>query len=514
MFDILKDLPYEISYSAEFANRLYNYPPEVKAQRDKLFSELLQQGPHKTLKKIIAFSEKYPNTPQVRGFLATGYIIAGNDDKAAQVLEEVLNQFPDYIFSKLTKAEAEIDMGQLDEAREILGENLSILDIYPERKVFHVDEVASYEVAVIRYLLAMGNKPVADVRLETLSGIAPNSRYVLEANDIFADYMKDKLRPNLEEQLSHLQNQELRAIYKYDFTIPDQILSDILQLPRESLVQDLIWVLNNGKELSDFYMEEVEGDLMLHAIFILGELKAIESLPAVIEFLKWDDENLELWLGDNCTETLWRYFYQVAQGNPELLKEAMIAARMDSYAKCSIPMALCQMAMHQPELNERVAALFEFTFSYYLGLDEEEEEEVDNVFLSISLSELADLGLIGLVPSWEKLYEREFIDETICADLSQFRKELLATRSKRMYPILSIHEFYKDIVNTWASYQEDADDDMVNNEWDTTTNKPSSYWPGFSPPTQPVVRDAPKISRNEPCPCGSGRKYKVCCGKD
>jgi uncharacterized protein len=26
------------------------------------------------------------------------------------------------------------------------------------------------------------------------------------------------------------------------------------------------------------------------------------------------------------------------------------------------------------------------------------------------------------------------------------------------------------------------------------------------------VRSEPKIGRNEPCPCGSGRKYKKCCG--
>ena len=28
---------------------------------------------------------------------------------------------------------------------------------------------------------------------------------------------------------------------------------------------------------------------------------------------------------------------------------------------------------------------------------------------------------------------------------------------------------------------------------------------------QPVVREGPKIGRNEPCPCGSGKKYKKCC---
>jgi preprotein translocase subunit SecA len=29
----------------------------------------------------------------------------------------------------------------------------------------------------------------------------------------------------------------------------------------------------------------------------------------------------------------------------------------------------------------------------------------------------------------------------------------------------------------------------------------------------PFVRDVPKVGRNDPCPCGSGKKYKQCHGK-
>lgn len=29
-----------------------------------------------------------------------------------------------------------------------------------------------------------------------------------------------------------------------------------------------------------------------------------------------------------------------------------------------------------------------------------------------------------------------------------------------------------------------------------------------------VVHDGPRIGRNDPCPCGSGKKYKKCCGAD
>lgn len=34
---------------------------------------------------------------------------------------------------------------------------------------------------------------------------------------------------------------------------------------------------------------------------------------------------------------------------------------------------------------------------------------------------------------------------------------------------------------------------------------------GYFRKTRPVVRDNKKIGRNDPCPCGSGRKYKNCC---
>ncbi len=39
------------------------------------------------------------------------------------------------------------------------------------------------------------------------------------------------------------------------------------------------------------------------------------------------------------------------------------------------------------------------------------------------------------------------------------------------------------------------------------------YFVDASDPTKkPVVRHEPKIGRNDACPCGSGRKYKKCCG--
>lgn len=39
--------------------------------------------------------------------------------------------------------------------------------------------------------------------------------------------------------------------------------------------------------------------------------------------------------------------------------------------------------------------------------------------------------------------------------------------------------------------------------------------PESAPPSGPSTyrRETPKVGRNDPCPCGSGKKYKKCCGK-
>ena len=36
---------------------------------------------------------------------------------------------------------------------------------------------------------------------------------------------------------------------------------------------------------------------------------------------------------------------------------------------------------------------------------------------------------------------------------------------------------------------------------------------GVADAQESFVRAQPKVGRNEPCPCGSGKKYKQCCGR-
>jgi SEC-C motif domain protein len=65
-----------------------------------------------------------------------------------------------------------------------------------------------------------------------------------------------------------------------------------------------------------------------------------------------------------------------------------------------------------------------------------------------------------------------------------------------------------------ARYSEKGEE-KVHHEVALFRKEPSGwlFTDGKSVTRKPVVRSAPKIGRNDPCSCGSGQKYKKCCGK-
>ena len=60
------------------------------------------------------------------------------------------------------------------------------------------------------------------------------------------------------------------------------------------------------------------------------------------------------------------------------------------------------------------------------------------------------------------------------------------------------------------------EDEEIEHHEVATFKKTGGRWfflDGRMVPRQPNRREQPKVGRNDPCPCGSGKKYKKCCGK-
>ena len=71
----------------------------------------------------------------------------------------------------------------------------------------------------------------------------------------------------------------------------------------------------------------------------------------------------------------------------------------------------------------------------------------------------------------------------------------------------------KGIVEFIARYKQK--DELIEHEERAVFVRDGERWAyleGSTPVAETFVREAPKVGRNDPCPCGSGKKHKKCCG--
>ncbi len=62
-------------------------------------------------------------------------------------------------------------------------------------------------------------------------------------------------------------------------------------------------------------------------------------------------------------------------------------------------------------------------------------------------------------------------------------------------------------------YEQDGQDVVHKEIAEFRKHEEKWYYYNSSFPSSTMRREEAKIGRNDPCPCGSGKKYKKCCGK-
>ncbi len=71
----------------------------------------------------------------------------------------------------------------------------------------------------------------------------------------------------------------------------------------------------------------------------------------------------------------------------------------------------------------------------------------------------------------------------------------------------------KGVVEFKAYYRLDGKDCVLHEVSDFVSSNGRWYYvDGRLPDVKQYIRDGAKTGRNDPCPCGSGKKYKKCCG--
>ncbi|MGD0546385.1 MAG: DUF1186 domain-containing protein [Terracidiphilus sp.] len=275
---------------------------------------------------------------------------------------------------------------------------------------------------------------------------------------------------------------------------------------RDEVIPELLLVL---EEIADPAMAadlDSEGEYMAHlyAMFLLAQFRETRAYPLMLRIAHLPSDLLESLFGDCITESLGRVLASVCGGDLDGIKSLIEDATVDKWVRGAALGGLVTLAVAGIKSREEI-------LSYFAELFHGKLTDKNDVIWSELVSYSTDLYAPELLGEIEKAYEAELIDpqfiglDEIRHDLAQgedWAMERLARDPHRRL----IDDTVKEM-EWWDSFKEKKP--RAPQTGTPTPFPPESRWnapSGFK-------RAAPKIGRNDPCPCASGKKYKKCCGQ-
>jgi hypothetical protein len=519
MSERYKSFDYEITDDPEFMNDKFGITPELFRQLGSIYYKA-QKGGGKVIEKLILLVEKYPHVPQLKNYLSAAYMNSGNIEKAREVNHWILKEHPDYLFGKLNLGFEYYAKKQYDKIPEVIGNLMEIQDLYPERNCFHISEVTGFHKLAIMYFCAIGNLAAAESRYEIIEKLAPDHP---DAEEVYPYLMRARLEAatkRLEEEertrirvKTNPYNRKLRKETKSEFTLKEidwlyendlrinkEKLKAILGLPYKNLVSDLKLVLKDAiyryeyfRDLADKHKKWPDSLLSfpVHAVYLLGELKAGEALNDVLETFRQGEEFIEFWYGDFMTDGFWEPLYYLANKQLDVLKQFILSPGVWTYARSEIAACVQQIAFHQPERKSEVIQWFREVFRFMAGASLN-DNIIDSDFLGLAIWDALEIREPSLLPEMKELIDLGYVSTGICGEYKDIERDMktpVSVHEKK--ELLNIFDRYNQVITTWEGYKEE--------EEDLTVEKEEPYHAPF------------KTGRNDPCPCGSGKKFKKCC---
>ncbi len=515
---------YNITTDPDFLDEQNAITQELSVKLER-FHNLALEGKKTSIGKMLDAIEQYPDNPQLKNYLSVLYGQLGNTKKLYETNRWIISEHPDYLFGKLNLANEYYLKKEYYKIPEILGEAMEIKALYPNRDTFHLNEVISFFKCAVLYFTAIGDIEQAEVRCEIMQKLAPDADDTeIAMQQLFIARMtagheryleEEKTRISVETKEQEILNiskapkfkhEEIKWLYNNGLYIEEEKINKILSLPRETLIQDLKLVLQDSINRYGYFFKLVDEDVwdeekmnfLVHAIYLMGELKASCCLESIFDVLSQSDEYFELYLGDFLTSLIWEPIYKIAANRLEDCKQFMFKPGINTYARTTFPDMVEQLALHQPKRRDDAILWYKDVIQFFLN-SRLEDNVIDSDVTALLICNIIHINGSELLPDIEKLFEKGIVSVGTCGDWQEVRKALeKPDKYNKKKEILSISERYEEVTSSWAGY---------NNEENDSQHDHNDY---YDPPLIPV-RTEPKIGRNNPCPCGSGKKYKKCC---
>ena len=285
-------------------------------------------------------------------------------------------------------------------------------------------------------------------------------------------------------------HQEIQSLYLHSMALRLTVVTKILALPRETLVADLIHVLDDGIVRTPYFMsptvKDEEAHAPVHALHFLAELNATESLDAVLRFLSLHPDALSFWFE---ISSLCSLFTDIIRGDLPRVTAWLKSPGISCIGKSTLADALTHLAQVEPALREEVISHLEDVITFLIA-SPRGHNVLDTQFISSLVWNCTDLRAIRLLPLITQAWEKNYIEENIVGSLHSISQDIAE-------PLPPAPATYS-IVNLYKSCQP----------------KSSPLRPHLMEPNPAAANDEPiqvDAGRNDPCPCGSGKKHKKCC---
>ena len=238
----------------------------------------------------------------------------------------------------------------------------------------------------------------------------------------------------------------------------------------------------------------------LFVFFLLGEWRDVRAYRPLAALLREDPEFVDALLGDAVTEATARVIAGVCDGDLGPIFAVIEDPAADEFVRGQMLDALVMITRRRPELRPEVVGYLERFPSADL-------DKPENLCSSWAFA-VAALGLAHLEPQVEEAFEKQWISP-LEVSFGFFQKQLRMAAEGGGSPWYEnsrntrLIESAIDELSDWYCFS----DEFI--EGRTQPRASDNMLPDLFGDT--FERDTPKVGRNDPCPCGSGRKYKKCC---
>lgn len=292
----------------------------------------------------------------------------------------------------------------------------------------------------------------------------------------------------------------------------DKIISELRYLnkkfPREQLKKAserkseitpiLLQELDRVIESPEIATEDRDYMLHLYAIYLLAEFREKKAFAKIINLIELTPDEVENMLGDTITERLSSILYSTFDGQVSMLQSVIDNPLIDIYVRGATLDTYAKL--YSDGLVSR-DELIDYLRELIYCSDYDEEEILGTNIQGV----VVDYNIYEMVDDIQFLYDENYIDEFMFGKYDSFIDSVFSYKdqsSSVRYINSAIEE-----MNWWACFEKTKEEKLKKKKNMEELAKEIKR----REQRENKARKKTKIGRNDPCPCGSGKKYKRCC---